>query len=41
MNKIGTLRADRVHCFLRGWLRLYGGEYIPERLWWKIRLAGL
>lgn len=35
-------QGERKHCILRGWLRYYGDEWVPEAVWlFKIRLRGL
>jgi len=33
----GTL----IHDFVCGYMRYYGTDFIPEDLWWKIKIKGL
>ena len=34
-------QGERMHDFARGWLRFYGTEWIPEHVYFKIKLKGL
>jgi len=33
--------GDIKHVFSKGWQRFYGGEWIDEALWLKIKICGL
>lgn len=32
--------GDRRHVANRGWQVYYGSQWIPEAVWWKVKIAG-
>lgn len=40
-DQIPYRQGDRVHDFVKGWLRYYGNDLIAESLWWKLKINGL
>jgi len=33
-------QGESKHCISR-WVRFYGTDWIPERVWWLLRIRGL
>lgn len=34
-------QGERMHCIVRGWLRYYGTQWVPELVWLRIKMRGL
>jgi hypothetical protein len=35
------LEGTQLHKFGQGWFRRYNGEWIPDSVWWKLKIKGL